>query len=365
MRIAVTNHHCMIVGGTESYLNQVIPLLEQAGHLVKFFHEAEPIGTATPIYATDSSADWSKLASFLPDVIFNHGLASSAQEFELSDIAPVVHFAHNYHGTCISGEKTRKWPSPAACNRRFGIPCISQYLPRHCGGWNPFVMISDYQTQSARHSAMQRARVVVTGSHHMAGEYKRNGMSNIQVAPLFASPNRVQLPEPDLASFRILFAGRMTAIKGPEILAQAAALIRDRPVTLTLAGDGPDRARLQQRYPNANVPGWLSQQDLSAMAAQHHVFAMPSVWPEPFGLVGLELGLPVTAFRVGGIPDWLTDGDNGTLAEPPTPEAFAAALVRCAAIPNGRQRAHAAALRFTVEKHMEILLPILESACAS
>ncbi len=80
-------------------------------------------------------------------------------------------------------------------------------------------------------------------------------------------------------------------------------------------------------------------------------------------MAGLESGLPVVAFRVGGIPDWLTDGFNGTLATPPAPEALAAALLRCAALPEARKNAHSVAQRFTVEKHLAILLPILETAC--
>jgi len=369
VRIAVTNHHRKLVGGTESYLNGVIPELEARGHDVTLFHEAE--ANDPVIHASHHTRDWQKLGSFRNFIIFNHGLQSPEREYGLADLAPVVHFAHNYHGTCISGEKTRKLPQPAACPRQFGPVCLAEYLPRNCGGWNPLVAIRDYRTQSGRLQAMKRAHVVVTASRHMEQEYRNHSIGNVALAPLFVSQKPEPLPTLNQSSFRILFAGRMTEIKGAAILAKAIPLIRRQmsvPVSVTFAGDGPESAEVQRLCPEANFPGWLSQTALQELAASHHVLAMPSIWPEPFGLSGLELGLPVAAFAVGGIPDWLTDGFNGTLAAPPTPEAFAEAIVRCAAIAKGRTNMHNAAQNFTLARHMDALIPILENAfsrCAS
>ena len=41
---------------------------------------------------------------------------------------------------------------------------------------------------------------------------------------------------------------------------------------------------------------------------------MPSLWAEPFGLLGIEagcVGLPAAGYAVGGIPDWLVPGETG------------------------------------------------------
>jgi len=64
--------------------------------------------------------------------------------------------------------------------------------------------------------------------------------------------------------------------------------------------------------------GWVDDKILGDLYAQCRVVAVPSVWPEPFGLTGLEaasFGKPVVAFDVGGIPQWLEDGQNGFLVE--------------------------------------------------
>src|SRR6266852_4706538 len=103
--------------------------------------------------------------------------------------------------------------------------------------------------------------------------------------------------------WRLLFAGRMTRLKGGAVLldaipAVAAAL--GRPVRVTFAGEGPAREDwaaqgrvLAARNPNLRIEfvGWLDADALDALAKSIHLLVMPSLWPEPFGLVGPEFGL--------------------------------------------------------------------------
>jgi len=59
------------------------------------------------------------------------------------------------------------------------------------------------------------------------------------------------------------------------------------------------------------------------------VVVVPSRWPEPFGMVGLEAmshGRPVVGFNVGGISDWLEDARTGILVPEQDTTAFAQAL---------------------------------------
>ena len=151
-----------------------------------------------------------------------------------------------------------------------------------------------------------------------------------------------------------------------------------RRLTLVVAGDGPDRAEFEaeakRRGVAAEFLGWTGSDRREAEMRAADVLAVPSVWPEPFGLVGVEagcVGLPAVAFAVGGVPDWLTAGVSGELAPGgrPDPRELAAALVRALADDAHHHRlrvgAWEAARRFTPEAHLDRLLPVLEAAARS
>src|SRR6185436_2822112 len=90
-----------------------------------------------------------------------------------------------------------------------------------------------------------------------------------------------------------------------------------------MAGDGPQRAEWRRLVESERVaaefPGWLNATSRLAALAQASVLAVPSVWPEPFGLVGLEAaarGGPAVAFDTGGIRQWLQHEVSGLLVPP-------------------------------------------------
>jgi glycosyltransferase involved in cell wall biosynthesis len=370
MRIACTNHNRQLAGGTESYLKRLIPALVGLGHEVSFWHEGAvaegaPAIDAPEVFAVGPESP-GMLQRWKPDLIYNNGLMFMDWEESLGSIAPVVHYAHNYYGTCITGEKTRKFPEPRPCGRCFGAACLSQYFPRRCGGLSPRTMWQDYRLQSQRFRHLARCAAIVTASRHIENEYRGHGFPRVYRAPLFVdSPTLRAAPVQN----RILFCGRMTALKGGQLLAGAVPEVEKligRPVEVFFAGDGPDLELWRRRCPSAKFTGWISQQALLDLNAG--LLVMPSVWPEPFGLAGLELCLPAAAFAVGGIPDWLREGVNGHLSQSLTAHGLAGAIAACIGDGAHFQSLRAGALEvareFTLEKHLAALLPIFETARA-
>jgi glycosyltransferase involved in cell wall biosynthesis len=155
---------------------------------------------------------------------------------------------------------------------------------------------------------------------------------------------------------RLLFLGRMDRLKGGRLLLDALPRLAasDRPLRLVLAGDGPDRRewehesrRLMASAPNGQIEvlfeGWVDDARRTELLNDSDLLMIPSLWPEPFGMVGREAGLhgvPSIAFAVGGIRQWLVDDVNGCLAsgDPPSVDGLVAATNRAVRDPATYRR---------------------------
>lgn len=397
MRIAVACHNAGNIGGVESYLDAVVPALTRRGHqLGVWFESGTPVESriarleASTYWAADQDDDRriSLLRAWAPDLLFAHGVQSPALEARLLDIAPGVFFAHSYYGTCISGSKMHAAPSEVACARRFGPACIGLFYPRRCGGWSPITMLKQYGVQSERLKLLARYRHIVVASDHMAAEYARHGLSaNTHVVPLPATNARADVARTDDPSaWRLLYLGRLERTKGADIALEAVGRASDvlaRPAVLRIAGAGSMESALRQRaselmarHPKLTVhfPGWLDSDRRAGVFNASDLLLIPSRWPEPFGLVGLEAGLhavPCVAFDVGGIREWLQHDTNGWLVAPGAHSVarFVAAIADALKDPvrfeGLRRRASEAAQKATIDGHVRRLEPVLAAAAAS
>lgn len=107
-----------------------------------------------------------------------------------------------------------------------------------------------------------------------------------------------------------LYVGRVAVEKNVE-----AFLALDLPGSKVVIGEGPQRAELQARYPEAHFLGAKAGEALSRLYAASDVFVFPSR-TDTFGLVLLEAlacGLPVAAYPVTGPADVIGGSDAGAL----------------------------------------------------
>lgn len=334
MKILVAQDALHSEGGVESYLAAIIPALRARGHSVALLFvrrggQALVGDIDGPCVGVDPDRlDWAfaELNAWEPDVCFSNNMAPLDVERRLLDEWPVVKFMHAYFGTCISALKMHEFPSGCACGRTLGPACLALYGPRHCGALKPSALVNGYQWARSQQRVLPRYQAIIVASDHMAKEYARHGAPRERLAtlPLFPSlPIAAPGVEP---RDTILFLGRMTTLKGGDVLVRAVGRVASdlgRPLRLVMAGDGPQRAAwhrlaIRERVA-AEFPGWLNASGRLAAMAQASVLAVPSIWPEPFGLVGLEAaarGVPAVAFDTGGISQWLRHDVSGLLVPP-------------------------------------------------
>ena len=387
MRILIAQDALHAEGGVESYLAAIIPALRKRGHSIAVLFVRRGRGAALdgaidgPAVGVDPQhldGAFAELRAWRPDVCFSNNMAPLDIEVRALAEWPVVKFMHGYFGTCVSALKTHEFPAGVACDRTLGPACLALYGPRHCGELRPGALVNGYRWARAQQRLLTRYAIVVVASDHMADEYARHGAPRDRLAmlPLFPSLPIRQSFDP-APKDSVLFLGRMTSLKGGDVLIKAAGRAASdlgRRIRLVMAGDGPQRVawqRLAERErADAEVPGWLDESCRIDALRNATVLAVPSIWPEPFGLVGLEAaarGVPAVAFDTGGIRQWLRHDVSGLLVPPAdSHRGMAVALATVLNMPNVRDRLSAGAVTMaramSLDAHADALERVLFSA---
>jgi glycosyltransferase involved in cell wall biosynthesis len=145
-------------------------------------------------------------------------------------------------------------------------------------------------------------------------------------------------------------AGRVTRWKGQSIFVQAAKLIAERHPEVKFAAVGGVfdtekfyMDRFRKEVHDAGLDNKLTINDFRAdmpdVFAAFDIFVLPSILPEPFGLVVIEAmasGKPVVATAPGGPSETVVDGETGFLVPPSDASAIAKALEELLADPAKR-----------------------------
>ncbi|RYX82262.1 glycosyltransferase family 1 protein [bacterium] len=143
----------------------------------------------------------------------------------------------------------------------------------------------------------------------------------------------------------ILGIGRHVDQKGFDVLLQAYAKMLEKadvPIDLLLAGNGERHEYLKECSQKlgldgrAHFVGRVNRPEAVALFKGSAFFVLPSRH-EPMGIVNLEAmaaGKAVVASRVGGVPEFVINGENGLLVEPGNPQVLADALLDLAQNPQ-------------------------------
>ena len=163
-------------------------------------------------------------------------------------------------------------------------------------------------------------------------------------------PRNAPEPHPVRGKFKILFVGRHIERKGICYLIEAAKYLPRDQFEIRIVGVGDLTEELKKLASESATPnsadiiftGKLSPEALANEYRTANVFTLPAIVDskgdtEGLGVVlieAMELGLPIVASNVGGIPDVVVDGVSGILVPEKGPQALASAYKRLAAEPE-------------------------------
>ena len=214
----------------------------------------------------------------------------------------------------------------------------------------------------ARWDAATAGRVdrYVANSHHVAARIRRyyNREATVVHPPVdtaFFSPSGSP------SGSYCLIVSALVPYKRIEMAMDACRLAG---MPLRIAGDGPEKDRLQARAgPDVELLGWRSDEEIRELYRGARVLLLPG--EEDFGIVPVEAqacGRPVVGLARGGVTETVSDGETGVLVDEPGVEAFAAGIARAAATRFDAGHIRQQALRFSVSRFHDEMRPLIEAA---
>jgi glycosyltransferase involved in cell wall biosynthesis len=353
MKIVFLSNVFSFNGGVGSYMVRLHKALLAHGHDSIVIHSdtkpaADPAAARSLYFAPEFDLfDWERpvetrtqnimqlLSKFKPDIVHLQGNNNFHLESEIRKTYASVKALHVYD-FCPSGNKYHH-ATDETCVVPTGPLCLSHMLFKRCTlSKNPRTMMRLYREATAANKNNAQHSKIIVASQFVSKKAMETGyrQDQLEVLPYFTELPDTALDRCD--SNRIFFNGRIVSEKGADKLIEAAALLsKNIPWKLIIAGDGPflkevkALAKKRALEDRIEFTGWLTPDQIARQYRQAAVVVVPSSWPEPFGIVGIEAmsyAKPVVAFHVGGIPEWLVDGHTGTLVPAFDLEKMAAAI---------------------------------------
>ena len=266
------------------------------------------------------------LSASRPDVVYAHFLVPSGLIAAVAGRAPLVVTAHGRDVRNIGAIPGVTAATRLVVRRAAAVICVSGYL--RC------------ELETKLPEARGKVDVVSSGV-----DRERFGVT----APPGGPPG-------------FLCVGALDERKNVVRLADAFARLREG--TLTFAGDGPLRPRLEGRD-RVRLLGRVPHDEVPRLLAESRVLAQPSL-VEPLGQALLEAmacGRSVVATRIGGPPEFVPPA-AGVLVDPLDVEALARGLGQAVALPCPNEAAREATAEHDVRRQAERIEAILSRAAS-
>jgi glycosyltransferase involved in cell wall biosynthesis len=341
--LQVHNRH-RVAGGEDEVVERERMLLLAGGHQVTQYVVDNPIGTVAATRALAQSA-WNvpvarrvvaQARRDRAEVVHVHNTWFSLSPSVVRSLAragfPVVVTLHNFRTACINGLLLRdgrtctlcvgSHPGPGIRHRCYrnsavlsAVAAAAVEVPRLRHVWqddvNAFIVLDESARPLLAPGGIPPDRMVV----------RRNSA---------ADPGPRALPPS--ASDDVLYAGRLSGEKGVRVLLEAWRRAPDRGLTLSLCGDGPLRAEVEQaRVRGVRVLGRVDAATLRGRMLSARALVFPSICHEAGPLAPIEAaaaGLPTLISSSVGVSARLEQVGAGWSVPTDDPVALAEAFGR-------------------------------------
>jgi len=392
MKILHVNNNFHFVGGSEQYLHSICSELDSLGYgnavMYDIAHADDHTDAVENRYIIPSLDDFDgglsgevadRVESIVkkekPNIIYLHNIHNPDTVQLLAELAPVVKFVHDHEFYCPKGIRIL---NDRLCRNSRSLICIVNALRgngyRCMGGRSELGVIMKKSKRLVLNKRVHhKIKKFIVASHHMKDNliYLGYEADRITVIPYFTDITDGFTKAS--GQNNILFVGRLSPEKGLDIFFDILTIMKID-FRCVIIGDGPshyitmlrDKVREMKLDKQIEFLGWVGNKYLGEYYEEAAFLVVPSVWPEPFGIVGIEAmahSRPVISFDVGGISEWLEDNKTGFLIERNNKEDFAGKmelLLRDESLRNelGRNAYKKASTVFNKSNHVRKLISV-------
>ena len=350
MKILFINEKGGFFGGVEQNISFVAAALQKRGHECSLIYSQKSSNSEIffkdfkKVYEYRGMEKYDKLVlqdchNFIrnlnPDVIYLHKVKDLNICESLLDDFRILRMIHD-HDLCCPRKHKYFIHNGKTCQHPVGLRCYADlaFLERRKNNYFGFGFnnINQSMQNIIRHKKLEH---LIVGSHYMMNELVINGIDKTQISIL---PPCVPRPiiewQPLPPNNNILFVGQLIRGKGVDLLIESLAHISEE-FYCQIVGAGNAAPVIRKKIislgldSKVEIIDWVENKELSAFYNNAKVVVVPSRWPEPFGMVGIEAmhyGRPVVGFDVGGISDWLKHDMNGLLVREQDTKAMGLAV---------------------------------------
>jgi glycosyltransferase involved in cell wall biosynthesis len=405
MRILFCNKYNYPFSGTEVYLFEVMELMRSMGHEVALFSMADPRGQSTPydrhfvphvdfkepggwfhkaklaahaIYSIDARRRIrTMIADFRPDVahvrnIYHHLSPSILWELKKQNV-PVVYHLNDFKVLCASYNLVLRGEACEACKGgEFWHALKEKCYP---GRGARMTLVAEAYVHKWLGTYRKCVDCFLAPSQFVRDKFVEHGWAaaKFEVLPHFQPVKLVTVRRAENAP--LLYFGRLSAEKGVDDLLHAMQRVPH--LRLIVAGDGPERGKLEQLaaelgLANVEFAGHMRGEDLERAIANSRFTVLPSHAYETLGKTILESyaeGRSVVSTDLGSRRELVHEGKTGLLYKTGDVEQLASALQFLSSQPEladkmGRAGRDQVRRSYAPEAHYEALIALYERMAA-